>query len=255
MECNQMDNDCIIQPKRLKGEKRLPPSGIFLPNPGEAKIAADALLERGGKKRFFFHSTLFVSSGNDFFIAGPAVGAPMAVLCLEKLIALGATRIIVASCCGSLDESIGIGDIILPTDAISGEGTSKYYQQNGSKPDSRCKPDSRLTKALGQLLLAGDISEVHRGVIWSTDAPYRESRSQLASLQKNFDIIGVDMEFSALCAVAAFRRISLAAVLVVSDLLWSDTWKPGFNDNRFKNKSAALIGRLLDDRLDSLSFE
>ena len=58
-------------------------------------------------------------------------------------------------------------------------------------------------------------------------------------------MLGVDMEFSALCTVAAFRGISLGALFVVSDMLWTKNWKPGFGLTEFKKSSRELIDKLI----------
>ncbi len=55
------------------------------------------------------------------------------------------------------------------------------------------------------------------------------------------------MECSALFTVAAFRAVSAAALLVVSDDLSSLAWRPGFKDPRFASGREAacdVIGRL-----------
>ncbi len=56
----------------------------------------------------------------------------------------------------------------------------------------------------------------------------------------------VDMEFSALCAVAKFRKIQFAAVLIVSDELWGDSWRPGFSKQFFIEQKQAALKLLLD---------
>lgn len=229
----------IIHPRREKGEKQLPKCGLFLPNPTEAKITFEALKKRGGRKQFLFHSTLWVSPEEDFFVAGPAVGAPMATLCVEKLIALGAKKLILLSCCGSLEAGLGIGDIILPVCAVSGEGTSRYYQ-----PSERLEPDRAVVTELEQFV-TGEKLDFHQGVIWSTDAPYREEKGKLEALRTEHNVSGVDMEFSALCSVAQFRNISFAALFVVSDLLLTDHWQQGFNHKQFRDRSKALIKKLI----------
>ena len=55
----------------------------------------------------------------------------MAVLTLEKLVALGARALIVYGWCGSLNASLRIGDVLLPTWAVSDEGTSAHYPVEG----------------------------------------------------------------------------------------------------------------------------
>jgi purine-nucleoside phosphorylase len=53
------------------------------------------------------------------------------------------------------------------------------------------------------------------------------------------------MECSALLQVAAFRRVELAAVLMVSDLLWQDPWQPAFQSKEFRKRSQGLVTDLL----------
>ena len=45
--------------------------------------------------------------------------------------------------------------------------------------------------------------------------------------------LAVEMETSALFATAAFRRVAVTSLLVVSDELSSLAWRPGFKDPRF----------------------
>ena len=174
-----------------------------------------------------------------FFLAGPAVGAPMAVLTLEKLIALGARRIIVYGWCGSLNETLAIGDILLPTWGVSDEGTSDHYLSYETP-----KSHAHTRQLLAEELESQGFT-VQAGPVWSTDAPYRESLEQVKLLGIN-GVLGVDMEFTALATAAAFRKVELTAVLLVSDELWSGKWKPGFRNKNFKKKSRDILHLLAD---------
>ncbi len=49
---------------------------------------------------------------------------------MEKLIVLGARMVLLFGYCGSLQSDVRIGDLFVPTDAVSGEGTSQYYKEN-----------------------------------------------------------------------------------------------------------------------------
>ena len=163
----------------------------------------------------------------------------MAVLTLEKLIVLGAKRIITFGWCGSLSDTLHIGDVLLPTWAISDEGTSNHY------PVTR-RPESHApTRQILSDMLAAQGETVRSGPIWTTDAPYSESTSQVRQLSEQ-NILGVDMEYAALIAVAAFRKIELTAAMLVSDELWSGKWNPGFRTKGFKKKSKELLGILVN---------
>jgi uridine phosphorylase len=237
------DTEMIITPGREKNEPVLPAAGMLLINPGEAAAGFRLAKSRGGQFHFLFNSRLLLipahKSSGPFFIAGPAVGAPMAVLTLEKLIALGARRIIVYGWCGSLHDTVRTGDVLLPTWSISNEGTSNHYPLS-SRPESHAG-----TRQLLKDLLTGSGLTVRCGPVWTTDAPYRESVSQVHRLGRQC-VLGVDMEYAALVAAAAFRKIELTAVLLVSDELWSGTWNPGFRTKGFKKKSSEILQFLAD---------
>jgi uridine phosphorylase len=237
------ENDIIINPGRGKNEPELPAAGLLIINPSEAEAGLRLAKNSKGEPFFLFNSRLMLIPASDkagsFFMAGPAVGAPMAVLTLEKLIALGAERIIVSGWCGSINKKLSIGEILLPTWAVSDEGTSGHYPCEG-RLESHKQTRQLLTAELQAQGLA-----VQAGPVWTTDAPYRESMTGVTQLGRQ-GILGVDMEYSALVAVAAFRQVELTGVFLVSDELWSGTWKPGFRTKEFKKKSRELLHLLVD---------
>ena len=232
------DTEMIINPSRDSSDPELPTAGLFLINPTEANAGLTWAKNSGGQEHFLFNSRLALIPGSGhsspLFIAGPSVGAPMAVLTLEKLIVLGAKRIIVYGWCGSLNDTLQIGDVLLPTWAISDEGTSNHYPVS-PRPESHA-PTRQI---LGDRFAAQGLTALS-GPIWTTDAPYRESITQINQLNQQ-NILGVDMEFAALIAAAAFRKIELTAVMLVSDELWSGKWNPGFRTKGFKKKSRDIL--------------
>lgn len=231
-------SDMLINPCRSKGEPGLAGYGLLLINPGEAQAGFTMAKNLAGRNHFLFNSRLAQIPANKiedtFFMAGPAVGAPMAVLTLEKLIALGGTQFIVYGWCGSLHTSLRTGDVLLPTWALSDEGTSAHYPVPG-RPES-CR-QTRIPMKHG---LAAQGYNVISGPVWTTDAPYRESRQKIKTLGDQ-GILGVDMEFAALGRVAAFRNVELTGVMLVSDELFHEQWKPGFANKSFKAKSKAIL--------------
>lgn len=230
--------EIIIHPRKGKNELDLPENGLLLVNPTEAADCINRLRRQGAARRNLFNSNLAVDTERGFFAAGPAIGAPMAALTLEKLIALGAKRVILCGWCGALAPELRVGDVLLPDRAEVGEGTSAYY--GDSRP---LHPHPGLRTELAKLLQSADIL-LHKGTVWSTDAVYREDRRQLAELRRSRGVSAVDMEFSALCAVAAFRRVAFAGVLVVSDELSGASWRPGFNSPLFHEKKSAVLSAM-----------
>jgi uridine phosphorylase len=155
-------------------------------------------------------------------VLSQCVGAPLAVLALERLITSGAQEIIILGFCGALDADSDIGETVSVTEAASEEGTSRhYFPQKGL-----FRASSSLKARVENTLIERGLSFVNGSVV-STDAPYRETQSWL-SRNRARGIGFVDMETSAVFALADFYDIQAAALHLVSDKLTS-SHQMGFN--------------------------
>lgn len=233
--------ECLINPERGRDEAKIAGAVLFCPNPGEAMALGRLAKEQGWQRRFLYNSSAWSRPDGGATLCGPAVGAPMAVLTLEKLIALGGQRFVLFGSCGALSLALAIGDLLLPTWSVSQEGTSCHYPLT-MPPQASTVLQGRLADLCRERGLA-----LTRGGVWTTDAPYRERRESIRQLQAQ-GVAAVDMEFSALLTVAAFRQVELAALMVVSDLLSAEAWQPGFRSRPFKSAIQA-VGRALFDEL------
>lgn len=233
------DRDILIHPRRGRREQMLPRQAILLVNPAEARYGLETLETSQWAGRSLYNSNLVVDSLNRVCIAGPALGAPAAGLILEKLIVLGVKEIFLVSCCGTVDPAFSIGDIMLGSGAVSGVGLSRYYHNSD---EIQAGP---AALGLFQSMLASRNLDYREGVMWSTDAPYRERRSELIALQEEFGVCGVDMEYAALLSIAAYRSVSLAGLFVVSDVLWSRDWQPGFTVKHYRQRCERVIDTLI----------
>jgi|JFJP01.1.fsa_nt_gi purine-nucleoside phosphorylase len=181
----------------------------------------------------FFNSTLITQLNCDkgTSVAGPFIGAPYAVMLLESLIARGAEKIIVVGWCGAVTDELNVGDIFLPSKAIVDEGTSKDYKHLDLElPVST--PDLGLIEQLSEHLTSSGITH-GKGAIWTTDAIYRETKKKV-DFFRSLGASAVEMECAALFSVAEYRKVSIAALLIVSDSVASRTWDPGFRNKKFK---------------------
>lgn len=164
-------------------------------------------------------------------LCGPFIGAPLAVMGMEKMIALGAKRIWVLGWCGSLQPDLRIGDLVIPETSLSEEGTSWHYPVGDRGPAT----DRGLNQVLEKAFLKRG-ERVRRGGVWTTDAPYRETPAKVRAFREKGSL-AVEMEISALITVGTFRGVKVSGVLVVSDELFDLRWQPGFSSDRFKSKS------------------
>ncbi|MGQ9921090.1 MAG: nucleoside phosphorylase [Desulfobacca sp.] len=202
----------------------------------------EALAGVAGERRYFLDCPLRAITwrGQQIGVSGPAPGAPYAVMVLEKLIALGAQTIIALGWCGSLRSEALIGDLILPEAAYSEEGTSGHYP--GAAKISR--PEAGLCQALRRSLNEAGCG-FHAGTVWTTDAIYRETRRKVAAYGA-LGMWAVEMEMSALFNVARYRGVALAGLLLVSDELFTLTWRHGLRDEGFHAARRQTLRLVLD---------
>ncbi len=240
----------LIEPRRRKGESPVSDKIIITFTPFELDLALKAFNLDKSKGRAVDMSRLYNigPSGEGPDLVGPAMGAPAAVFLLERINALGGRNIVTLGTCGSLQKDLPIGDIVIPEDALSEEGTSCHYGLSGSIS----RPDSDLPGTLESTLLQKGYP-FRKGRIWTIDAPFRETIEK-GRRYRDTGILGVTMETSAMMTVSAFRGVRLAGLLVVSDELGDLKWKPGFTKDALYTtfQKAALIVR---DFLSSLSGE
>ncbi|HET97277.1 MAG TPA: phosphorylase [Desulfurivibrio alkaliphilus] len=225
----------VITPRRSPGEPVLAGPGLLLVNPAEAGAGISLAQTAGWRRQRLFHSNLWHNQAGAGWLAGPAVGSPMAVLCLEKLIALGAGPVIALGWAGGLAPYLALGDIVLPTSALSEEGTSRHYPL----PEPPLPAEGLLTSL--ERVLATAALPFRRGAVWTTDAPYRETMAKVEKYRQA-GICAVEMEYAALATVAAFRGVELVELLLISDLVRPDyPWQPAFNRKEFRRRSRALL--------------
>ncbi len=149
-------------------------------------------------------------------------GAPGCVALAEELVAFGTKRIIFMGYCGSLQSKVRAGDIICPTEAIREEGTSYHYLP----PGVATKPHQEIVGVIRDCLQRKKIP-YHQGLIWTTDAIYRETKGKVKKYQAA-GALGVEMELAALFAFGMARQVAVAGLLVVADELSAEKWRPRF---------------------------
>jgi len=146
------------------------------------------------------------------------VGAPLAAGFLEELIALGCRRFVACGGAGVLDGRTEAGRVIVPTAAVRDEGTSYHYLP----PAREVEADPAAVSVVRATLDARGCAYV-LGKTWTTDAFYRETPAKVA-LRRAEGCVTVEMEASALMAVARFRHVPLAVLLYAGDDVSGTEW-------------------------------
>jgi len=239
----------IIHPVKGKGAPTVGPDAIMVMIASELRylVRVSMAQEIPFNEMSIYH--LFqTKKGADIplTLSGPFLGAPHATIGMEKLIVLGAKRIWVLGWCASLQSDLRIGQVVIPTSAVSEEGTSSHYPISGHTPES----DAEMTLALEDALERRRTA-FSKGWVWTTDALYRETPQKVLHYQKR-GVLAVEMEMSALMTLALYRSVAMAGLMVVSDELFDLKWRPGFSNSLLK-KNSRVAGEVLLELACSLS--
>lgn len=220
----------LLRPSRLFKKLRVEPRVLvaFAPSQFREVLSHTSVVPHSTHQLGFSTLQTVERRGSCFTLAGPALGAPLAAMVMEVLVAFGAQQVIGFGPCGSLARALRIGDVLIPDQAFSDEGTSAHYPM----PRRKCTPSLAVIQALKQMWSSRH-TPYTRGKVWTTDAPFRETPEKMAAFTAK-GAIAVDMELSAFFQVGRFYRMETGAVLVVSDELFSSCWKSGYTDPAFK---------------------
>lgn len=247
-------DNAIVNPVKDKNSPNLGPIAVMVGSQPDLLFLCNLFNIKKDNSIGLFMSRLYWGDGcfAGISLIGPFIGAPYATILLENIIVRGAKKIIFFGWCGAVSRNAKIGDIILPTGSAIDEGTSRHYKiENGAKSgrsplhgkDGECltRPSAHILERTKEALIKREL-EFHEGLVWSTDAVYRETHDKIEYFRKK-GVLAVDMELSALFSVGRFRDVEVGGLLVVSDEIATSNWRRGFSDKRFKKsrKEAAKV--------------
>ena len=186
---------------------------VLLPgDPGRALFLAQALLE--APKMFNHHRGLWgytglAPDGGPLTIQSSGMGGPSAAIVISELADLGARSLLRVGTCGALEQDLELGDLVIATEAIASDGTSRALA-----PGVALVASPELLDAL----LGGRGPGAHAGPVVSTDLFYDE-RAEPGVQWLEAGAIAVDMETATLFALAAKRGLQAASLLIVAQVL------------------------------------
>lgn len=161
-----------------------------------------------------FHTAMRVATlaGISCGIVPRTIGGPYAVLVAEQLHAAGARLIVGLTSAGRVSASLPLPSVVVADQAVRDEGTSLHYLP--ASP-TIATPTPGAVELLTTELRA--ISpQVHRGCVWTTDAPYRETAEQIEHWARR-GVLAVEMQAASLFAFGAARGAHVAEVALVSN--------------------------------------
>jgi len=169
--------------------------------------------------------------GTSITVCSHGIGAPGASIAFEELIRAGAKRIIRVGTCGSLQNHVLTGDVIIATSSVDYTG----YAREVVPPGFPAVADMDLTMKLRSSAIKNGV-EAHCGLILTRDSFYRGvNRSIQAApdylLLSQARVLCVEMESSTLFIVGTLRQVQTASILAVDGNVLSapenmDSYKP-----------------------------
>jgi DeoD family purine-nucleoside phosphorylase len=186
---------------------------VMLPgDPGRALLLAQSLLEE--PKMFNHNRGLWgysgtASDGQPLTIQSTGMGGPSAAIVIAELADLGARRLLRVGTCGGLHSSLALGDLVIASEAIALDGTSRALG-GGDRPAA--------TRDLLLTLKEAADGRTRTGPVVSTDLFY-DTEDGTEQGWADAGALAVEMETATLFALANRRGLAAGALLLVSDVL------------------------------------
>lgn len=161
----------------------------------------------------FFGGTcgLYLDHSKNIALIEGTIGAPVGVSAIHTAISRGVTRVFVVGLCGAVDNSLRVGNLVIPVECVREEGTSFHYIPS----DRLAVPDIEMRQHL-EAYLEESHTGYRVGKTVSTDAPYRQTTETELNWRRD-GVIGVDMEMSAVFALCENQSTVSVGLFVVSD--------------------------------------
>ena len=149
------------------------------------------------------------------------IGCPSAAIAVEELANIGADTFIRVGTTGSLQPSIEIGDIVVASSAVKGEGTSRGYVSTEYPAVADFDVAAVLLQSARKLK-----RKVYFGPVLTSDAFYGNMDS--LKYWSRFNVLSVEMECSVIFTIAQLRRLRAGAILAVDGNPLTGTGKGKF---------------------------
>lgn len=187
------------------------------------------------------------ASANGITIINFGMGSPNAAIIMDILAAIKPQAVLFLGKCGGLRaDKNKVGDYILPSAAIRGEGTSNDY----FPPEIPAMPAFNLQRSVSSNIR--DFGKDYwTGTVYTTNRRVWEHDEKFKDYLRSTRAMAIDMETATLFSVGFFNGIPTGALLLVSDMpLQEDGIKTSASD---KKVTASFVEEHLKIGVKSLS--
>lgn len=153
------------------------------------------------------------SKEDDVSILDFKIGSPAAALVVDVCSFLPIRASILLGMCGGLRRRYLVGDYLVPLASIRGEGTSDFYF-----PIEVPSLANFLMQRATTQILDEEKSPYHIGITYTTNMRFWEFNEEFKNRLKKTRAQGIEMECATLFTASYKRKLTLGALLLVSDL-------------------------------------
>lgn len=159
------------------------------------------------------NANMINASANGMTIINFGMGSPNAAIIMDILSAIHPQAVLFLGKCGGLRQKNSLGDYILPSAAIRGEGTSNDY----FPPEIPALPAFNLQRAV-----SSNIRDFGRdywtGTVYTTNRRVWEHDEEFRNYLRTTRAMAIDMETATLFSAGFYNSIPTGALLLVSDM-------------------------------------
>ena len=156
--------------------------------------------------------TMINAKANGITIINFGMGSPNAALIMDTLSAIHPKAVLFLGKCGGLKDKNKVGDYMLPSAAIRGEGTSNDY----FPIEIPALPAFNLQRAV-----SSNIRDLEKdywtGTVYTTNRRLWEHDENFKEYLRKIRATAIDMETATLFSVGFSNRIPTGALLLISD--------------------------------------
>ncbi len=179
------------------------------------------------------------SEQEDISILDFKIGSPAAALVVDLCSFLPIKTGLLLGMCGGLRRRYQVGDYLVPVASIRGEGTSDFYFPNEVPALANFLMQKAATDVLEE-----QRSVYHIGITFTTNMRFWEFNEEFKSRLKATKAQAIEMECATLFAASYKRKLTLGALLLVSDL-------PLNNDGiKTKKSSESVFDKHMSDHVE-----
>ena len=245
---DRMTRDVHLSGKDLMAMVQLRPKDIgsyaIVPGPKERLDSLVKKMENPVKNFSFMEYHMHTGTINGTRITainGGRFAADTAIT--TEILCSAETKVLIRiGSCGALRKDIKIGDFIVATGCVRGDGVSPYYVDE-KFVTTPCKDLNQKLIAIAKNTAATAGLTVHEGKVWSTDAILKETK-EIVNGVIDQGAIGVDMVSSTFLTIAQVYKIPAVSILAVSDNLI--TGQMGFINPDYYMAEGMLIQMALE---------